>query len=279
MRTERAEADRPVGSSDSPTDRSSLEYAFEAGSRTSFRDKQRAVQEKTKLTRRLGFSRPPPAAVDGRLLELAVHCHLAIDWYQRRLREEVRARRRYFFLSLTLLAVIPALLYLLVPQASEGHAAAVVTAQLSAVVTGLLAFQRGVSAWLDKRQVVGGYSRAASQLKTILYSFEQTWEGHAEDAGHAAEFVAAIKDAIQRCREVVRVETDSYFQTLSYPSLDLGSLVRTSSLDAGRLLPTFVPDAISDVERASARLDQLRRKVAELDERLASIYVSKSVDA
>lgn len=279
VRTERAEADELGAGVGGVTDRGSLEYAFESGGRTSFRDKQRATQEKKKLTRRLGFRQSPSAAVDERLLELAVHCHLAIDWYQARLREEVRARRWYFFLSLSLLAAIPALLYLLAPQATEAHAAAVVTAQISAVVTGLLAFQRGVSAWLDKRQVVGGYSRAASQLKTILYTFEQTWEGQAEDTVRATEFVAAIKEAIQRCREVVRAETDSYFQTLSYPSLDLGSLVRGSSLDAGRLLQTFVPNAIGDSELASAKIDQLRRKVAELDEQLARIRVSQSADA
>ena len=257
-----------------------LEYGFEAGGRAAFRDKQRASREKTRLERRLGFTDEQPAAAYAELLlELTVHCHLAIDWYQHKLKREIRARRWYFFLSLGLLALIPIALFLLVPESdAKQTTAAVITAQISAVLTGLLAFQRGVSAWLDRRQVVGGYSKAVSELKAILYEFEQTWQDCARDVCRGSEFKAAIKQAIGKCRTVVRVETDGYFQTLSYPSLDLGSLVKSATADATEIVRSYVPAVATQREVTAAKLEQLRRRVGELDQELARARAGQSGD-
>jgi hypothetical protein len=247
-------------------------YSFEKSGRGCRRDDHGAKDERRKLSRRLGFTDAiPSTSFDGYLLRLAVHCNLSIEWYQSKLSAEVRARRWYFAISLGLLLLIPLGLYAIARYAAEaGHPATAVATQLSAVLTGLLAFQRGISAWLDRRQVVGAYSKACSELKSILYEFEQAWDTKAINPVYAAEFTAAIRRAVAKCQSVLRTETDSYYQTLSYPTLDLGSLVKSAASDAGSLVSALAPDLAT-----AARIEQLRRKVAEIEAQLARARAAK----
>jgi hypothetical protein len=245
-------------------------YSFESRGRTFLRDTQSAQAERKKIAARLGFSEQIPSTLfDEQLRQLALHCNLSILWYENKLAREVRARRWYFAISVGLLLVIPIALCLIAHyDAASGHPAAAVTAQLSAVLAGLLAFHRGISAWLDRRQVVGAYSKAASDLKTILYEFEQTWDQKATDANNAIAFTLAIRQAVAKSRDVVRIETAAYYQTLSYPSLDLGSLAKSSALDASQLIQTFGSSLFAVPNVTAARLEQLRSKVRELDAQL-----------
>jgi hypothetical protein len=252
-------------------------FEFERDGQSSLRDRTRAGIERDTLAARLGFSAKIPATMfDEGLLALATHCNLNISWYQQRLKKEMRARRGYFFVSLSMLLLIPLVIFVIsrstsaTPAAGSATAgqATLVAAQLSALLTGLLAFQRGISAWLDRRQVVGGYSKASSDLKTILYTFEQTWDSMATNPVHATEFAAAIRAATFQCRQVVTSETDSFYQTLSYPTLDIGSLVKSASADATTIVKTFAPaDAAADA-LAAASIESLRQKVDALDAQL-----------
>jgi hypothetical protein len=52
-----------------------------------------------------------------------------------------------------------------------------VTAQVTALLTGLLAVHKSLSSWLDKRKVIGNFWKAESDLKTKLYAFEDKWKG------------------------------------------------------------------------------------------------------
>jgi hypothetical protein len=256
-------------------------YEFEKTSQEALRDTARATGETQKLAQRLGLGEGPlPAALADRLTDLIISCHLNIQWYQRKLSGEVNLRRWYFALSLAMLAMIPLVLFVISfwTAHSGGNQAIGVTTQLSAILTGLLAFQRGVSAWLDKRQVVAGYSKACSDLKSVLYTFEQAWDSVAVDPARYTEFLLAIRAATAKCKDIVRQETDQYFQTLSYPTIDVGSLLNSSTSDAQSLVRSFtVPannaapaSAVSATKQvASAKVQQLRQRVDELDAQLA----------
>jgi hypothetical protein len=249
-------------------------YAFESeDTRGALRNKGRAREEAQRIAGRLGFNDEIPATNFGQpLLELATHCNLAIAWYEGKIKKEVWARRGYFFVSLGTLLLIPITLYLIGNFSRLGQPTAV-TAQMSAVLTGLLAFQRGVSAWLDRRQIVGAYAKASSDLKTLLYTFEQTWDTMATDSSHAVEFTSALRTITAKSRDIVRLETEAYYQTLSYPTLDLGSLVKSAASDAGTLIHTFGTPTSSVNDVAAAKIAQLRQRVGELD---AQIRLAKS---
>jgi len=244
-------------------------YAFESqDARGTLRDRQRAREEADKIAGRLGFGTIPATVFGDGLLQLATHCNLAIAWYEAKIRKETRARGAYFFISLGLLLLIPIVLFLMGNLSTFGQPAAV-TAQMSAVLTGLLAFQRGVSAWLDRRQIVGTYAKASSDLKTLLYTFEQTWDMMATDPSHAVEFASALRTAASKSRDIVRRETEAYYQTLSYPTLDLGSLVKSAASDASSLVQTFGTPTSAVTDIAAAKLVQLRQRVDELDAQIS----------
>jgi hypothetical protein len=273
-------------------------YRFEMGWSTKPRAEQQAEVERNKLTARLGFTSTNPSSIfDVKLTDFVIHCHLAIEWYEKSIRKELRWRRLYFAVSLLLLLLIPTAVFLL-PQylgsnvGGSSNAAArlgsgpLVIGQISSALTGIFAFYRGISAWLDKRQVVGNFSKAASDLKQVLYTFEQTWDGVATNPARATDFEGAIVITTNICRGIVDRETVQYYANLTYPSLDLGSLLQSSSADAASLVSklAMTPPVTSNVMHAaesatstpnpavmSAKVNQIRAQVQQLDTQLLSL--------
>jgi hypothetical protein len=230
-------------------------YSFESGG--GLRAAEAAEDHLRRLEARLGFREAFPADVFRvRLRDLVINCHLSIDWYQRKIKREIRRRFWYFAFSLALLALIPVALLLATKYLPEG---ADTTTKIAAVLTGLLAFYRGISAWLDKRQVVAGYSKAMSDLKELLYTFEQKWDGAATMPEREGEFVQAIRDAIAASRSIVRQETHQYFCALAYPTFDIADMLSASGQQAKGLIgqsagtPRPAPAAVPDPEIAQLR--------------------------
>ncbi|MDQ7249166.1 hypothetical protein [Dongia sedimenti] len=210
-------------------------YDFESGG--GLRGSQAAKVYLRALEARLGFRDEFPADIfENRLRDFVINCHLSIAWYERKIKRELKWRWGYFVVSLGLLALIPIALWLATKYLPEGTDTAT---KFGAILTGLLAFYRGISAWLDKRQVVAGYSKAMSDLKDLLYTFEQKWDGAATVPEREEEFTQAIKDAIARSRAIVRLETQEYFSTLAYPTLDIDDILNTSGQQAKSLIAQF----------------------------------------
>jgi hypothetical protein len=221
-----------------------LQYRFESDADPRHRSLDRAKPEMLVLIRRLGFISDEVRSYPfgPQMIKFVATCNLAIDWYQRRISREVRLRELYFYSSLGVLAVVPIALFW--AGSSAAGLGASTTAQVSAIIAGIFAFYRGLSAWLDKRQVVGGFSKASSDLKEILYGFEERWAGEATKEELAPQFYAALVAATHACRDIVRRETDEYFVNLSYPSLDIGGILRGAQRDAAGL--------VSDVAKSQA---------------------------
>jgi hypothetical protein len=162
---------------------------------------------------------------------------------------------------------------LLSKMAERWGDATMTSAQLTAVLTGLFAVHRSVGAWLDQRKLIGHFWKAGSELKGLLYAFEEEWQGKAARDGRlTAEFLDALRASLEHARRIVRQERDDFYQLYPMPSMDILSRLQESFLTTRTLLEQHrVPGsddrqsrAVERDGRREAALRQQRRHEAEL---------------
>ena len=251
-------------------------YKFES-TRRQFPDtssEDAAVQE---FSERLGFRGADYPDHRGLLLNFILNHHKVISRYK--VLREKEQKRRYLFtgISLLLLFSIPALIFWL------GNAAAgkeVFTAQMTALLTGLIAVHKSLSSWLDKRTVIGNFWKAESELKTKLYTFEDKWKGQATEAidqnGNALiklkiEFLRETQAAITEARAIVQNEQTKFFETTTYPSIDLLGLLKGTGDEAKQLVNAHLPPELQQQEKRRQAKDALLDKLAEQTDKVVAL--------
>jgi len=161
----------------------------------------------------------------------------------------------------------------------NGASKSVVGAQMTTFLTGLLAVHKSMSSWLDKRKVIGNFWRAESELKTILYAFEDKWKNKAyENDTLSEEFISAAKESIIRARAVVSEEQGKFFDACTYPSIDLSAILGKAGNDARALVnshssPEFIQyeKAQKAKEEARIKIEQHEDEVMRLNAKIAAI--------
>ena len=210
-------------------------YEFENNRRHS-RTRESANTVFQKFCRRLGFiGDVRGTAIEDDLLNFIVHVHLPIQWYEDKIRTELKWRNGYIAATLLLLLAIPVVVQLFDKTSSASVAA----------ISGLFAFYRGLSAWLDKRRIIAQRATASAALKGKLYDFEQRWDQVELATDRIAEqFRKEIETVIADARAIVREETILYFEALSYPVFNLGTMLQTSASQANTLVRTLGHNAL-----------------------------------
>ncbi|ACY19194.1 hypothetical protein [Haliangium ochraceum] len=266
-------------------------YSFEHASGGSVRKRESARQELPAFRKRLGLPEKTSVEVDEALLLFIVEVHLNIAWYADRLRREDRMRRFYTIVSAVLFMAVPALVWFLSggfdvfasddggeALASSAHSTA---AEITAVITGLLAVHRALSAWLDKRQIHGHFWRASADLKELLYSFEESWSGRAalaaastEDGLAAAtapltaegelstEFHEALAGEIARARQIVRKEREGFYELYKSTAFDVVQRLGDTFTQAQTMTRQFsAPQLNERLDREQEESEKRRRKL------------------
>lgn len=155
-------------------------YSFENKGRRKFSDEQSEDVAMDEFAKRLGFeggNYKEKREHRDILLDFILNYHKVISRYQELQAREAKLRKKFTVVSLALLFIIP-LLILAMGVVFPGDKGSI-TAQVTAVLTGLLAVHKSLSSWMDKRKVIGNFWKAESDLKTRLYSFEDKWKGKA----------------------------------------------------------------------------------------------------
>ena len=230
------------------------------------RTRNSAEHYRRQLVERLGLaasSAPcvPTSPVDSSLLDFCVSCHMNIDWYSRRTMRELRYRRVYFGLSILLLGVLPVGLSFL---SGDGKT----PAQITGILTGLLAVHRGFSAWLEKRKAVARYWKALSALKTVLYEFESAWSGfplNSEDDAKLLE--TAIESETAKCRRIVDEETIEHFEALSVPTFDLGAMLTGAGSTASQIVSRHAGARFAQTEKR----EKMTKELSVLDSTIGNL--------
>lgn len=250
-------------------------YSFEEWARKeSIRAPEVADQTLGAFAERLGIAKTPDTLKD-LLHEYVMEIHLNIDWYVRRLERERALQWMFTAFSVALLIGIPPLIAWLSHR--DGTNTVWTAAQITAMITGILAIHKTLAAWVDKRQLFGHFWRTSAELKELLYSFEQRWYGKAvtDTAPGTApnpEFVQALLADVARSRQIVRAERQGFYDLFQSPAFDVFQRLN-DALSHGQALgqqfrsPTFDERAAreQDVAQRKQSVDAVLRRKRELD--------------
>ena len=256
-------------------------YGFELlGKRKdSYRSRGQAAAELGKFLRRIEVNESAvqlTAESREALLEFISQHNLNIEWYERRLAVERRHRRYFTILSLALLVLIP-IFIVVITNFVSGANAGVIVAAITALLTSLIATQKALGSWLDKRQLITHFWKASAALKDSLYSTQDRWEGNATAGDKlSVEFLDALRAATANARVLAKKEKDDFFTLSMYPSIDLGSALKEAGATAKNIVTSQTSPAYAMAEEqrkaSSAReksIVEATAKVAEIQAKIA----------
>jgi hypothetical protein len=232
-------------------------YHFEESARKqSIRTPEYADQALAAFTNRLGIT-GTPATLEDLLREYVIEVQLNIDWYVRRLERERLMQWMFTAFSVVLLIGIPPLIAWLSHR--DDSKTVWTAAQLTAMITGILAIHKTLAAWVDKRQLFGHFWRTSAELKELLYSFEQRWYGKATTGAEPnIEFVQALQADIARARQIVRQERQGFYDIYQSPAFDVFQRLNDAFGHGQALGQQFRSPALDD--RAVREQDATQRK-------------------
>ena len=187
-----------------------------------------------------------------------------IIWYKNHIWKEQLWRVLYFSISLTLLLALPIVIWCItfkfIPNLDNPKAIGTgetIIAILSIILTSILAIHKFISSWLEKRKFLSQFYQTFTELKNILFRIENDWkDGKAIDVSTnelSDDFKISLNQAISDSRKLVAIETKQYFETLSYPNIDISSLLSNSSTSAISLITNFKSKKLD--------LEKLRKEV------------------
>lgn len=195
---------------------------------------------------RLGITADVLGANDQFMRNYVFLHHAKIHWYVTRMRKELRYRALFIAFSVLLLVMIPVLLVGLgmLPKWFGVQGTAFATAQVTGVITGLIAIHRVLSTWLEKRRLIVHFHKASAALKAGLYSLEDKWRGRAVDAGKRlkAEFVDDVKRGIESALQITKEEEEAYFEyRAGLPSINIMDTLKSVQNDVAALAAKLKP--------------------------------------
>lgn len=239
-------------------------YSFENEGRRKFSNQGAEDAALEEFAHRLGFSGSDFKEHRDILLNFILNHHKLILRYEELQNRETKWRYIFIFISLMLLCMIPGVIFMISANNSN------YLAQATAILTGLLAVHKSLSSWLDKRKITGNFWKAKSDLKTKLYAFEDKWKGQAMQAvtenGVAKnklknDFVQEARGAILEARAIVQDEQSKFFDAVTYPSIDLGEVLK----DAGNNAKALVSAHQSPKLEQRVKQRQIIEKIASLE--------------
>ena len=255
-------------------------YAFEKEALKAYRGGSIVDEEADKMIARLGMRdlmSGPLGELAPLLNEFIVQVHLNISWYQAALKKELRSRRWFFAVSIAMLILVPILVLklptLLATPAgnSQGPSTTAqdVTAQVTAILTGLLGIQRAVSAWLDKRKVAGSYAQTNAKLKSLVWDLHQKWDDREIVPALKGELANDLRTAIRDARKATNEEQAFFFANLSYPTIDVGAVLKSSGASAGSIVQAHTAPGLAVQEKRNelqAEINTAQALMAEFNE-------------
>lgn len=210
-----------------------------------------------------------------------LHNHRAIKWYQDKREAIGRQRVAFAVLSILLLAVTPILIFYATKLFSNGTTDSTGTtgstelllSQATALIGGLMAAQRAISAWLQKTFSAANFMGAASSLKAKIYAFESDWQGKAFDPSSGQlmkDCHLALEVGVREARDIVTKQRNDYFAANAPPNVDIATSLIKASKDTSSLLSSYqtpeLRDALAEEKSAKTRLEKASKLEQEIKE-------------
>lgn len=160
---------------------------------------------------------------------------LGAAWYQKRCGN---AYRKIWFYIIANCALVIGLPLSLIGIAALDKAVTPIPAQVTAVLTGILALQKTLSTWYSSQQRYAAWYKARSDLKSLYYAFVQTWSGKSTATNL---FLPALQAATAAARKIIDDEQENYFQRLALPSFDVLDMLTSTRSSVATFVTSLLP--------------------------------------
>jgi hypothetical protein len=193
-----------------------------------------------------GLSENETPIIDRALIELAAEVLLGAAWYTRKYRQARWNAVVFIAVNVVLVVAIPIGIAALGSSWSSSTSISAnqygfLIAQLSAVLSGVFALQKTLSAWYSQQQNYAGWYKCGADLKEIYYGLIQKWNGHVD--GAEGDFVTDLCGAADKARHIMTAERIDYYTRLALPSFDVLDMLTASKSTVTSLVSALVPAA------------------------------------
>jgi len=212
--------------------------------------------------------------------------HLNIQYYVERHKFQRNLYWVYMGVTVVLLIVIPCLAYFM-PMAALKTArslnntdsfptGAIISAQLTALLAGIFGIHRVVSSWLFRRNSAHEFWKAGSELKTILYSFEERWLNKTQ-LGDSWDplFIKGLIEGKKAAREIVKQERESFFKSFSQIAVDLQDVTEKSIAGAGIVVGKVAEPIIKQIAALEQKKANAIAEVQKARQTLVTSYAKE----
>lgn len=264
----------------------------------SFKDLE-LFASKLELSRENG-TWPPTREYEPFFYDFVHAIHRNILWYTIKRRWEVLKLVSYMLISAILVLAIPLIVALIpmlpeimqtgtrfmpnfiseaakIAQSSPAFSSGtVISAQLTAMVTGIYGLHRIISSWIFRRNSAHSFWKAGSDLKTLLYSLEDEWKGRTR-VGNVWDpsFFKALEEVERQAWEIVKVERGSFFQSFSKTQVDLQGLITQSMTSATTLVTQLAKPSLKEIDGQNLKKAKVKADLQKSHVGLVSLLTKK----
>lgn len=241
------------GNESEATRRSSIESILskgDVGSGPRSRHRARALLDDFK--KQLGLPLNTKMKIDHALEDFLAEAVLGAAWYQSKSKHALRGIWLYIAVNVALVIGIPLGLIGLARLCNGNvcNGTGALPAQITGVLTGILALQKTLSQWYASQQRYAAWYKARSDLKTLYYGLVRQWSGKISVID---QFRDALDTATDQARKVISDEQLDYFQRLALPSFDVLDMLTSTKASVSSFVTSLLPGAAPTQVAAAGR--------------------------
>jgi hypothetical protein len=199
------------------------------------RTRQKAKTLIPDLMQKLGLTTVDPV-LERQLEEYVIDVILGAAWYTRKYKSARTKVFLYIAGNASLVVGIPAAIFLGSQHASSAQISTL-AAQFTALLTGIFALQKTLSAWFAQRQQYATWYQCSSDLKQIYYDLLRQHAG----ASAGPKLAGDLDAGAERARKVLDTERLGFYQRLSLPTMDVLDMLTGSSNTVTQLISGLMP--------------------------------------
>ena len=204
---------------------------------------------------------PVVSAADDELVkEYVNYVHRNAVWYVLNRKKQEKINYLYMLFTLAVVIAIPVITYL-IPATGllAGSETGVITAQISAILSGGIAFHRMLSSWLFRRNTALDFWRAGTGLKNLHFDLVERWRGGDWDVDR---FESDLRETLKRARIVVAQETEASFAAFSNVQVDIGKVLTSAAATSKSLIDDLSGSILDEVNKTRAAKAENKKMVA-----------------
>lgn len=163
---------------------------------------------------------------------------MSAGWYQHRYLQASKEALKFIAINVFLVIGMP--IAIIAFGAAAAHFSISATpSQIAAMLTGVFALQKTLSAWYAQRQQYATWYATSCGLKCLYTTFIQKWAGHAEPP--SSELLVDMRKTVSTAQNLTNAERMAFYKALTPPSFDVLGMLTTQQSTVTTLVSNLLP--------------------------------------